>query len=187
MKLYTGRGDDGTTSLIGGVRVPKYDAQPEAYGTLDEASAALGLARATTTDADVRAALLETQRVLYRLMAELATAPEKAAHPLPLPYALTADDLARVEALTDAFTARVPVQREFVVPGDTLSGAALDVARTVIRRGERLVARLAHDGRVPNLQVLPYLNRLSSLLFVLGRYEDMRQTGQTSTAAKGDG
>lgn len=181
MKVYTGRGDDGTTSLIGGARVPKYDARPEAVGTLDEVSAALGLARATATDPDTCAALLETQRALYRLMAELATASGKTP-----PASLTPDDLARAESFTDDFAQRVSVQREFIVPGDTLSGAALDVARTVVRRAERLVARLAHDGLVPNPQVLPYLNRLSSLLFALGRHEDARQTGHTSTVAKGD-
>lgn len=178
-KIYTGRGDDGYTSLIGGERVPKYDAQPDAYGTLDEASAALGLARASTTEADVRAALLEMQRALYRLMAELATAEGKT------PMAtVTAADVERVETLTNAFTARVPVQREFVIPGDTFSGAAMDVARTVVRRGERLVTRLAHEGHVANTQALAFLNRLSSLLFILGRYEDTRGTGHTSTTAK---
>lgn len=180
-KIYTGRGDDGFTSLIGGARVAKYDPQPEAYGTLDEASAALGLARATATTADVRAAILETQRTLYRLMAELATVEGK-----KTAYEMTAADVARVEELTNGFTARVPVQREFVVPGDTLAGASLDVARTVARRGERLVTRLVHEGHITNAFVLPYLNRLSSLLFILGRFEDMQQTGHSSTAAKSE-
>ena len=179
-KVYTGRGDDGYTSLIGGARVPKYDAQPDAYGTLDEASAALGFARATTRSS-VRAALLEMQRALYRLMTELATAEGKT------PMAtITAADVERVEELTNDFTARVPVQREFIVPGDTLSGAAMDVARTVVRRGERLVTRLIHERHMANSSALAFLNRLSSLLFVLGRYEDIRQTGHTSTPANAD-
>jgi len=180
-RVYTGRGDDGYTSLIGGARVPKYDAQPEAYGTLDEVSAALGFARATTTDASVRAAILEMQRALYRLMTELATADGKT------PMAtITPADVDRVEELTNDFTARVPVQREFIVPGDTLSGAALDVARTIARRGERLATRLIHERQIVDSSALAFLNRLSSLLFVLGRYEDTRQTGQTSTPAKAD-
>ncbi len=178
-KIYTGRGDDGFTSLIGGARVAKYDARPAAYGTLDEASAALGLARATATMPDVRAAILEMQRALYRLMAELATVEGKASA-----YAMTEADVARVEELTNTFTALAPVQREFVVPGDTVAGAALDVARTVVRRGERLATRLVHEGHTANPHVLGFLNRLSSLLFILGRYEDTRQTGHTSTAAK---
>ncbi len=181
-KIYTGRGDEGYTSLIGGERVPKYDPRPEAYGTLDEASAALGLARATATAAEVRAAILEMQRALYRLMAELATVEGKTST-----YEMTAADVARVEELTNDFTARVPVQREFVVPGDTVPGAALDVARTVVRRGERLATRLVHEGHVANPHVLGFLNRLSSLLFILGRYEDTRATGHASTVAKDDG
>lgn len=178
-KIYTGRGDDGYTSLIGGARVAKYDPRPEAYGTLDEASAALGLARATATMAETRAAIVEMQRALYRLMAELATVEGKTSA-----YAMTGADIARVEELTGEFTARVPVQREFVVPGDTLAGAALDVARTVVRRGERRVTRLAHEGMVTNPHVLGFLNRLSSLCFILGRYEDTQQTGHVSTTAK---
>ena len=178
-KMYTGRGDDGYTSLIGGARVAKYDPRPEAYGTLDEASAALGLARATATLPEVRVAILDMQRALYRLMAELATVEGKTSA-----YDMTEADVARVEELTDRFTARVPVQREFVVPGDTVAGAALDVARTVVRRGERLATRLVHEGHNANPHVLRFLNRLSSLLFILGRYEDTQQTGHTSTAAK---
>ncbi len=133
------------TSLIGGARVAKYDPRPEAYGTLDEASAALGLARATATMPEVRAAILEMQRALYRLMAELATVEGKTSA-----YEMTEADVARVEELTNDFTARVPVQREFVVPGDTVAGAALDVARTVVRRGERLATRLVHEGHNAN-------------------------------------
>jgi cob(I)alamin adenosyltransferase len=112
-------------------------------------------------------------------MAELATVEGKTSA-----YEMTAADVARVEELTNAFTARVPVQRDFVVPGDTRAGATLDLARTIIRRGERLATRLVHSGHVTNPHVLGFLNRLSSLCFILGRYEDTRQTGHTSTAAK---
>jgi cob(I)alamin adenosyltransferase len=128
---------------------------------------------------EVHAAILEMQRALYRLMAELATVEGKTST-----YEMTEADVARVEELTNDFTGRVPVQREFVVPGDTLAGATLDVARTVVRRGERLTTRLVHEGHNANPHVLRFLNRLSSLLFILGRYEDTRQTGHTSTAAK---
>ena len=167
-KLYTGRGDDGTTGLIGGERVPKYDPRPEAYGTLDEASSVMGLARATVKSERSRSLLLESQRHLYCIMGELAATPEN----IEKFRCLGAEHVAWLEAQTDALGAAVKLPNEFIVPGDSLPGATLDVARAVVRRAERLVVKLMHDGLVSNEQIVRYLNRLSSLLFVLARYED---------------
>jgi cob(I)alamin adenosyltransferase len=168
-KTYTGSGDDGFTGLLGGGRVPKYDPRPEAYGTVDEAQAAMGLARAAARHPRTRAVLLEAQRDLYHVMAELAAAaPEAAARVEGLPEGR----VAWLEGTIDDLDAALPALRAFVVPGEGLASAALHLARAVVRRAERQVARLVHQGDVPNVELVRYLNRLSTLLFVLARWEE---------------
>lgn len=168
IRWYTGTGDDGFTGVLGRERVPKYALRPEAYGTVDEASAFLGLARAQAQDVRVCELLLVIQRDLYNMMADLATLPETATRP---PW-LSADRLAWLEQTTDELGAGVEMPKAFIVPGDSVGGAALEIARTVVRRAERLVARLTHEAEVRDDIPLRYLNRLSSLLFVMGRIED---------------
>lgn len=168
MKHYTRTGDDGYTSLLGAGRVPKYAPQPEAFGTLDELNSALGLARATARAERSRELILALQRRLYHLMAELAATPETADRF----GKTTSDDVAELERQTDELAAAIQLPQEFIIPGDTLPGAALDLARTIARRAERLVARMLHQGELGNAEILRYLNRLSSLLFVLARHED---------------
>lgn len=180
MKYYTREGDDGYTGLLGNARVPKYAPRPEAYGTVDELSAALGLARAVAQTARSREIILEIQRQLYKLMTELAATPEAAVRF----ERTTRDDVARLEQLTDALGAQVTLPAGFVVPGDTLAGAALDLARTIARRAERVVVRLVHESVFDNAEVVRYLNRLSSLLFVLARYEDAAGGTSAVTLAK---
>jgi cob(I)alamin adenosyltransferase len=165
---YTRTGDDGYTGMLGRERVPKYAERPEAYGTVDEASAVLGLARAQARETRTQQLLLMAQRDLYHLMADLATLPETATRP----SWLTPPRLEWLEACTDELGASVNMPKAFIVPGDSLAGATLEVARTVVRRAERMVARLTHDGEVRDDVPLKYLNRLSSLLFVLARLED---------------
>lgn len=178
--FYTRKGDQGYTDLLGG-RVPKYDPQPETYGTIDEATAQIGYARAISQSERTKSILIDVQRDLYEMMAELAFAREMRQER----YRISQDQLDRLEAVTDALAAEVPLPPHFVLPGDTIAGAALDVARTVIRRAERLVVKLFHEQAIDNELVPAYLNRLSSLLFILGRYED-QQAGITPTKAKGD-
>lgn len=174
--MYTARGDDGFTGLLGRERVPKYDPRPEAYGAVDEAQAAMGLARAAAQDAQTRAILLDAQRDLYHLMAELAAAtPEAAAQVDGLP----AGRVAWLERTIDRLDAQMPPLHAFVLPGDGPASAALHLARTVVRRAERRLAQLTHRGDAPNADLLPYLNRLSSLLFVLARWEDRLAGTQT--------
>lgn len=167
-KIYTGAGDDGSTGLLGPERVPKYHPQVATSGDIDEANAALGLARALATAPAVRAALLEAQRDLYHLMSEVSATPEAAER-------FRRIDAARVawlEEQVNRFGASLPPITEFVVPGDSLAGAALHLARTVVRRAERQVVSLRDQGVIRNPDLIRYLNRLSSLCFVLALVED---------------
>jgi cob(I)alamin adenosyltransferase len=177
-KFYTGRGDAGYTDLLG-ARVPKHHPTTEFIGVLDETTSQIGLARAHAQTERTRELLLDAQRDLYLMMAELAFVSEELAEK----YRITTAHLEKVEGATDEVVAGLDIAREFVVPGDTVAGAALDVARTVVRRAERLGTRLLHDGELGNETIIAYLNRLSSLLFVLGRYEE-RQAGVAPTIAK---
>ena len=181
-KWYTGTGDDGYTGVLGRERVPKYADRPEAYGTVDEASAVLGLARVQARDERIRAVLLTVQRDLYNMMADLATVSEAATRP---PW-LSSGRLQWLEETTVLLGAEIEMPRAFIVPGDSLGGATLDLARTVIRRAERLVARLTHDCELRDDIPLKYLNRLSSLLFLLARIEDKAEGVERFTLAAGE-
>lgn len=180
-KLYTGRGDDGYTGLLGPGRVPKYDPRPETYGTMDEAQAALGLARALGCAPRHGEILLAVQRDCYGLMAELAAAGDADS---PLAGTVTAAHVAQVEHWTAELEAQFELPREFVIPGDSQPGAALHLARTIVRRAERLVARLTHSGLLSNGQVLCYVNRLSALLFAMACLEDRLATGSRPNRAR---
>ncbi|MEJ7837928.1 MAG: cob(I)yrinic acid a,c-diamide adenosyltransferase [Thermomicrobiales bacterium] len=169
MKMYTGRGDNGQTDLLG-QRVSKNDPRVDLLGTLDEASSSIGLGRAYASDRDVQAALLESQRDLYLIMAELAFTDSTRPDAMVFP----GDRLIWLESVTDRLSERTELPRAFVVPGETVAGAALDVARTVVRRGERFAVALT-AGSVPvNPEIIRYLNRLSSMLFIAARTEDVR-------------
>ena len=178
MPFYTGLGDDGTTDLLG-ARVAKDHPRIEVLGTLDEATSAIGLARSMAADSRVREDLIAVQRDIYRIMAELAFTPELR----PASYELGADRVDWLGAETDALAATIELPREFILPGESTTGAALDVSRTVTRRGERLVVALTHAGHPVNPTILSYLNRLSSLLFIAARVED-RAVGSELKRAK---
>ncbi len=181
--FYTRRGDDGTTGLLGPERVPKDDPRLEACGTVDEAQAALGLARAGGCTPGTGEILLAVQRDLPLLMAELV-ATGQAGHLLA--DRITAAHVDRLERWIAGLEALVPMPRQFVVPGNSLPGAALHLARTVVRRAERLMVHLTGDHRPDNDQLVRYLNRLSSLLFVLALFEDQAAT-ETHRAEQGNG
>src|SRR5512147_464713 len=179
MSFYTYKGDDGTTSLLGEGRVAKYHVRIEAVGTLDEATAALGLARAQCRDLRSGEILLEAQRDLYRLMAEVAATPENAEK-------FRFIDAARVawlEAQTDELSKLVEMPKEFILPGDSVAGAALSLARAIIRRSERRVVEWFDSGEIKNPELQRYLNRLSSLCFVLELLEN-KAAGHKTTLAK---
>lgn len=177
--IYTRTGDEGNTGLLGEGRVPKFDLRIEALGALDEATAALGLARSAVQAAASGPLILETQRDLYKLMAEVGATPENAA-------TFRSIDAARVmwlEAQTDALSESVPMPREFIVPGENPASAAMSLARTVVRRAERRVVELFQQGGLENPHLLAYLNRLSSLCFVLELLEN-QHAGQSTPLAK---
>lgn len=168
MKIYTRTGDDGTTGLFYGGRVLKDSDLPTAYGSVDEAQAFLGLARAEAADPELARILLGLARDLYVLMAELATAPENR-HKLTDDVSRTSQAMVdALEPLIDDITARFAMPTEFVIPGETRVGALLDVARTVVRRAERATL----GATDPTSFALMYLNRLSDLLWALARWQD---------------
>ncbi|MDA8218537.1 MAG: cob(I)yrinic acid a,c-diamide adenosyltransferase [Dehalococcoidales bacterium] len=167
-----GRGDSGYTDLLGGGRVPKHDERVEAVGTIDEATSALGMARAAAGAARVRELLADMQQDLYVVMAELATAPSLRDK---LAERITAVDVDWLEAETRATQEQVELPKAFILPGASPASASLDFARAIVRRAERQVAKLVHEEVIDNKEVLRYLNRASSLLFVLARYEEASQ------------
>jgi cob(I)alamin adenosyltransferase len=175
--MYTTRGDSGQTDLLG-ERVPKDDPRIDVLGTLDEASSAIGLGRAQAKQPEIQDALIQTQRDLYQIMAELAFTDATR----PDAYVFKADRVAWLEAETDRIAEAVTLPREFVLPGDTVSGAMIDVARTVVRRAERFAVKLSHEGTTVNPEIIRYLNRLSSLLFIAARSEDLRDNSAVRLA-----
>jgi cob(I)alamin adenosyltransferase len=179
-KIYTRRGDDGFTGLLGEQRVPKYHLIPEAVGMLDEASAALGAARAVVQVSQTAQTLLAVQRDLYNMMAEVAATPENAAQF----RVINAERVEWLEMHTDAVSEKVDFPNEFIVPGGTIAGGMLALARTIVRRAERKVVQLAHDGHLDNPEILRYLNRLSSLCFTLELLEEQGSGKSSPTLAK---
>jgi cob(I)alamin adenosyltransferase len=179
MRIYTRKGDSGTTGLLfGGKRVSKADLRTDAYGTTDEAVSALGLARAAMGSATDRTeARLETltvrlQRELFVVGAELATHVERRARLKAGETLVTPEMVMALEAEIDGLEAIYPMPVEFVLPGESLAGAAFDMARTTVRRAERRAVALAAADGLPDSQVVPYLNRLADLLFVMARAAD---------------
>ena len=166
---FSKKGDRGYTSLMGGQRVLKSGPRPEAYGTLDEASSALGIARATTTRPKSKGIILSIQKDLLILGAELSTADEDQKQS---PNRITEDHVEQLERWIDELQGNVILKKEFVLPGETLASAAIDLGRTVIRRAERRVVRLMQEKIIQNPEVPRFLNRLGDLLFTLARYEE---------------
>ncbi|MDI9569250.1 MAG: cob(I)yrinic acid a,c-diamide adenosyltransferase [Pseudomonadota bacterium] len=168
---FSKKGDGGETSLLGGQRVPKYDPRPEAYGVLDEASSALGVARAMTDDRRIGEIILGVQKDLLTMGAELSSLPEDVPK---LGVRIGAADARRLEDLIDELQQVVKLKKEFIYPGEKAVAAQIDVGRTIVRRSERKVALLKREGLVDNPHIHEYLNRLADMLFVLARYDEQR-------------
>ncbi len=179
VRIYTKKGDTGTTGLLfGGDRVSKADLRTDAYGTTDETVSALGLARAAigaaTDRAETRLAdlTLRLQRELFVVGAELATHTDRRNRLKPGETMVTAEMVSALEGEIDSLEADNPMPAEFVLPGESMAGAAFDLARTTCRRAERRAVALSADGALPDSQVVAYLNRLADLLFVMARVAD---------------
>ncbi len=171
-KIYTKRGDKGETGLLYGGRVQKNDPRCDAYGTIDEAIAAIGLARTLMVSKDVPTILKSIQKDLFTVGAELAT-DAKEYNKLKDNFSVVTEEMVvELENLIDQFRSRISLPNAFVIPGGSSSSSALDLSRSIIRRAERHVVTLKELNLLAGDCVLRYLNRLSDLLFILARYED---------------
>jgi cob(I)alamin adenosyltransferase len=176
VKIYTKKGDDGTTSLWYGGRVPKDSARTEAYGTFDEACSALGVARALCTESgatELAADILRLQDDLFVAGAELATAPEAAERLEDGISRVTLEMVEEAERLIDRYMAEVELPPKFVIPGGNLISAHLDVARTVIRRAERRVSTLVEEDQIASETLVHFVNRASDLAYAMARWADV--------------
>ncbi len=167
-RFYTGLGDDGTTGLLGEGRLPKNHPRIEAIGTIDEASAAIGAARSQCRSEGTNQLLQTVQRDLYNVMAEIAATAVNAARF----RRIDASRVAWLEEQTDRISAAIEFPEGFILPGDTPSSGLLALARTIVRRAERRLAQLLHDGELENVELERYINRLSSLCFALELLEN---------------
>jgi cob(I)alamin adenosyltransferase len=170
MKIYTKTGDDGTTSLFDGTRVGKDDARVGAYGDVDELNSYLGLARAQNKDSEIDAWLYEIQKNLFALGAQLANPAQKKQK---AKSDFGSDKVLQLESWIDTIQAQLPPLTGFILPGGSLVGASLNVARSICRRAERLAVALSKNQALDELCVT-YLNRLSDYLFVLSRLANQR-------------
>jgi cob(I)alamin adenosyltransferase len=176
VSIATKTGDDGTTALMYGRRVPKNHPRVEAFGSVDELNSALGLARATAEIDVVRESLLSIQKELVVVMGELATSPEDLPRYLQDGFAqLAADNTAGIEDLIDQIEPQISL-KDWATPGATFHGASLDSARVVCRRAERRVCALKEAGELGNAEIIVYLNRLSDLLWLLARFVETTQS-----------
>ena len=177
MKIYTKKGDDGTTGLWYGGRVEKSGTRTDAYGTLDEACSALGVAR-SQCDVDQRELhddILALQNELFVAGAELATAPEAAERLEDGISRITAEMTDALDAEIDKYMEQVDLPPKFVIPGGTTLSAHLDVARTIIRRAERKVVKIQLDDELASGEILRFLNRASDLCFAMARFADVEK------------
>ncbi|MEJ5201918.1 MAG: cob(I)yrinic acid a,c-diamide adenosyltransferase [Anaerolineales bacterium] len=178
--FYTRNGDDGFTGLLGAGRVAKSDDRIEALGAIDEVTSVLGLARSLCKTRESARLLVQIQHDLYLLMSEVAATPDN----VERFRRLDAQRIVWLEEQINQLQNVVNIPQEFIIPGDTPSSAALDIARTVTRRAERRVAKLWHEEQLSNQNILRYLNRLSSFCFILELYENQQSGLEHPTLAK---
>lgn len=172
MKTFNKKGDKGDTSLLFGRRVPKCDQRCEVYGAVDEAVSFLGLARNMATKNRAKEIILDVQKDLFTLSAEIAIYPGEYDKFVLNYKPVTEEMVNKLETAISEIESEITMPRSFIIPGATLASAAIDVARAVIRRAEREAVRLKESRELQNELILQYLNRLADLLFTLARYEE---------------
>jgi cob(I)alamin adenosyltransferase len=172
MKTFNKKGDSGETSLLSGCRVPKDSLRCEAYGTIDEAVSCLGIARNATTKKKTKEIIFKVQQELFRVGSELALRPEDAEKFKTQITPVTVEIANQLEELINCLESEVQLPRSFIIPGATAGSAALDLARSIIRRAERRVVTLTRNKEINNPAISSYLNRLADLLFILARWEE---------------
>lgn len=165
-KVYTKTGDDGTTGLVGGNRVKKYDLRLECYGTVDELNASIGIIRSYEVAADVKNKLVEIQNKLFNIGSRLAS--DEKGEPFTADLAIKPEDIRLLEDTIDNYETNLPELNNFILPGGELSVAQCHMARAVCRRAERRIVEFAEDIAV-QFEIVKYINRLSDFLFVLAR------------------
>jgi cob(I)alamin adenosyltransferase len=175
MKIYTKKGDDGTTGLLYGGRVSKDDVRTNVYGTLDETVSALGLARAGGLAPRVEEIVIRIQREMFIVGAQLATSQENQAKLQEGISKVSPDMALQAEREIDELLEQHPLPNEFILPGETMGSAGLDVARSTVRRAERQAVAMDRESMVPDPEILRYLNRVSDLLFVLARFHEAEE------------
>ena len=169
MKLFNKKGDKGHTSLLYGQRVSKADTRPETYGTLDEANSTLGLAKALNRDGRTREIINKIQEGLFVVGGELATDPENYGS---LKKKIEDKDVQDLQNCIEELESKVKLPKSFITPGASPVSSILDMARAIVRRGERRAVRLKEEGLLINDRILAYLNRSADLIFILARYEE---------------
>lgn len=180
MSIATKRGDTGQTGLPGGVRVSKAHPRVECYGTIDELISQMGLARALSNDAEVNELMRGIQRVLFKVGSAIGTAPESRK---PAPE-ISPEMVAVLDREVERIEATPGILNDWSIPGELAGSAAFDVARTVCRRAERRAVALHEAGELTNPQILTYLNRLSDVLWLVGRLLDLRAGGDAALRSK---
>jgi cob(I)alamin adenosyltransferase len=183
VRIYTRKGDEGTTGLLYGGRVRKDDPRTDLYGTLDETVSCLGIARAGGLVARVEAIVVRLQREMFVVGAQLATSEANQEKLQEGVSKVTSSMTEGAEADIDALVAERPLPSEFVLPGALAGSAGLDLARSTVRRAERRAVGADAAGLIPDKEILRYLNRVSDLLFVLARYEE-GERGQRAEASR---
>jgi cob(I)alamin adenosyltransferase len=178
-KLYTAKGDDGTTGLLGAERVEKSDLRIEVLGTLDELSASLGLSR-SLSPAVISKELKLIQRVIYEIMAEVASTKENEAQFRKI----NQDYIVELENKIAEYSDKVQLPDQFILPGDSTASAMISLSRTVARRAERRLVKLNNQEKMGNPKLIPYMNRLSSFLFVIELYLSQNLDNKSTSFAK---